>query len=125
MRIRKTLALLVATGALNTCALLQPEEEAFHSGERGLALAIRHYEDGEYSRSMRTLERSLDLGLSNRDQVTAHKYLAFLYCTSKQEAKCLAHFRMALSVDPSFDLQAAEAGHPMWGPAFRSVKSER
>jgi hypothetical protein len=32
---------------------------------------------------------------------------------------------MALEVDSSFDLRDDEAGHPVWGPAFRSVKPKK
>jgi hypothetical protein len=32
---------------------------------------------------------------------------------------------MALDADPDFVLQPAEAGHPLWGPVFTSVKSRR
>jgi len=27
-------------------------------------------------------------------------------------------------LNPSFDLTPAEAGHPVWGPVFRSAKSK-
>ena len=37
---------------------------------------------------------------------------------------CRAEFRKAFEADPAFDLTPAEAGHPMWGPVFRSVKAE-
>jgi hypothetical protein len=26
-------------------------------------------------------------------------------------------------LDPSFELEASEAGHPIWGPVFRNVKN--
>ena len=34
-------------------------------------------------------------------------------------------FQKALDADPKFELEPAEAGHPIWGPALRSVKAER
>jgi Tfp pilus assembly protein PilF len=101
----------------------------FQSGgkaEQDLASGVSRYDDGKYSESAQLLQASLDEGLSAKsDQVKAHKYLAFIHCVSGREAQCRNEFRAALNIDPSFDLAANEAGHPMWGPVFRSVKSRR
>jgi Tfp pilus assembly protein PilF len=92
-------------------------------GERMLSAGIRNYENGDYKEAAQQLQGSLDAGLSSkRDQVTAHKYLAFVYCTSKRVPQCREQFRKALDVDPSFELKPGEQGHPIWGPTFRSVK---
>ncbi len=94
--------------------------------EQDLASGIKQYEDGNYAEASRLLQSSLDQGLSsNSDQVRAHKYLAFIHCVSGRDARCRDEFRAALKIDPSFDLAANEAGHPTWGPVFRSVKSRR
>jgi hypothetical protein len=90
--------------------------------ERGLA----SYEDGEYKASARQLQLALDLGLdAKRDQAKAHKYLAFISCVTGREKKCRDEFNKALDADPKFDLEPAEAGHPIWGPVLRGVKAER
>jgi Tfp pilus assembly protein PilF len=94
-------------------------------GEADLASGIKQYEDGNYSAAARLLQSSLDQGLGWNDQVRAHKYLAFIHCVSGRERRCRDEFRMALKIDPSFELAANEAGHPIWGPAFRSVKGEQ
>ena len=31
----------------------------------------------------------------------------------------------ALELDPKFELSAAEAGHPIWGPIFRGLKAKQ
>lgn len=94
--------------------------------EQDFAAGIKQYEDGEYGEAARLLQASLDQGLSGKsDQVKAHKYLAFIHCASNRQAMCREEFRLALKIDPSFELAANEAGHPIWGPAFRSVKSRR
>ena len=94
--------------------------------EQSLASGIRQYEEGNYVEASRLLQSSLDQGLSARsDQVRAHKYLAFIHCVSGRDARCRDEFRSALRIDPSFELAAAESGHPIWGPVFRSVKSRR
>lgn len=94
-------------------------------GEPELAAGIRFYEDGAYAEAARRLQKALEEGLSRRDQVTAHKYLAFIHCVSGREARCREEFDKALDLDPDFELEPAEAGHPIWGPAFRSAKARR
>ena len=96
-----------------------------HKGAPDLASGIKQYEDGNYSEAARLLQSSLDQGLARNDQVRAHKYLAFIHCVSGRERRCRDEFRAALKLDPSFELAANEAGHPIWGPAFRSVKKDQ
>jgi Tfp pilus assembly protein PilF len=93
--------------------------------DQTLQTGIRQYENGNYAEASRLLQASLDQGLGQADQVRAHKYLAFIHCVSGRDARCRDEFRAALRVDPSFELAANEAGHPIWGPVFRSVKGRR
>lgn len=100
----------------------------FQSGkaEQDLATGIRHYENHNYTEASRNLQASLDAGLASKsDQVKAHKYLAFIHCVSARERQCRDEFRKALKIDPAFELEPAEAGHPNWGPVFRSTKGRR
>jgi len=94
-------------------------------GGQDLANGIKQYEDANYGEAARLLQSSLDQGLGSDDQVKAHKYLAFIHCVSGREQRCRDEFRTALKIDPTFELAANEAGHPIWGPAFRSAKSRR
>jgi len=94
-------------------------------GDQTLQSGIRQYEEGNYSEASRLLQAALDQGLGKTDQVRAHKYLAFIHCVSGRDARCRDEFRAALRIDPSFELAANEAGHPIWGPVFRSVKGRR
>lgn len=94
--------------------------------ERALLAGLRAYEDGQYADAERELSRALAAGLpSNRDRATAHKHLAFVYCTSNRVPACEAAFRAALAVDREFALSKAEAGHPLWGPVYRRVTAAR
>lgn len=94
--------------------------------EQELEGGIRSYEEGEYKAAARQLRAALDLGLdAKRDQAKAHKYLAFITCVSGREKSCRDEFHKALDADPQFDLEPAEAGHPIWGPVLRSVRAER
>jgi Tfp pilus assembly protein PilF len=91
-----------------------------------LSTGIQNYEDGNYKTAAKNLQNALDLGLTfDSDTVQAHKYLAFIHCLSNREKQCHDEFRKALDKDSNFDLEPAEAGHPIWGPAFRTVKAER
>jgi Tfp pilus assembly protein PilF len=94
-------------------------------GQKELATGIDNYEDGKYAEASRALQRALDAGLSNSDQVRAHKYLAFVHCTSGREKQCREEFRRSLDINPALELEPAESGHPIWGPVFRSVKARR
>ena len=96
-----------------------------HKGAPDLASGIRQYENANYAEAARQLQSALDQGLAREDQVRAHKYLAFIHCVSGREQRRRDEFRAALKIDPSFELAASEAGHPIWGPAFRSVKGQR
>lgn len=93
--------------------------------EQELSAGIRYYEDGNYKAATRSLQSALDKGLTfTSDQVTAHKYLAFINCASEQERICREDFRKALELDPKFELNTVESGHPVWGPVFRGVRAE-
>jgi Tfp pilus assembly protein PilF len=93
--------------------------------EHELSTGIRSYEDGNYKAAAKSLQTALDEGLTFKsDQVMAHKYLAFIHCASEREKTCREEFKKALELDPKFELNTAESGHPIWGPAFRSVRAE-
>ena len=94
--------------------------------EKDLAAGVKLYEDGDYRRAAKLLQESLDGGgLGATAQASAHKYLAFIYCVTSRERQCRDEFRKALDAYPEFELDAAEAGHPIWGPVYRSVKAKK
>ncbi len=92
-------------------------------GEPLLRTGISQYDSGRYDDAARSLRIALKRGLSLSDQVTAHKYLAFIQCAAGREEQCRDEFRRALRIDPNMELAPAEAGHPIWGPVFREVKA--
>jgi hypothetical protein len=93
--------------------------------ERDFERGVKSYEDGDYKSAERQLQSALALGLpAFPDQATAHKYLAFIGCASGRQRPCHDEFRKAFEANGNFDLTPAEAGHPVWGPVFRSVKAE-
>jgi Tfp pilus assembly protein PilF len=94
-------------------------------GRTALDTGLKQYDDGDYADSAKNLQAALEQGLGNNDQVKAHKHLAFINCASNRERQCRDEFRKALAIEPTMELAPAEAGHPLWGPIFRSLKAGR
>jgi Tfp pilus assembly protein PilF len=92
------------------------------SGPGALSAGIKQYENGDYEESAKNLQGAIDLGVPEKLRASAHKHLAFIHCSSNRVGQCRDEFRKALAVDPALDLGPAEAGHPVWGPIFRSLK---
>lgn len=113
---------------------LEPEEAGhpvwgpiFLSMSSGSAFSagLKQYETGEYGESAKNLQGAISLGLPVRERADAHKHLAFIHCAENRERQCRDEFRKALEVNPALELAPAEAGHPVWGPIFRSLKAGR
>ncbi len=103
-------------------ARAKTQESALPTPEARLKSGIAKYEEGNYGEALRLLQASLGEGLASRtDQARTYKYLAFIYCVTDRLPQCQQEFNNAFSADPKFSLTAAEAGHPGWGPVFRSV----
>jgi len=115
---------LLAT--LAGCVLAPPHgliEIAERPAEGALLAGIRAYDDAQYARAEEQLALALRTGLAApRDRAAAHKYLAFIYCTSQRVPACEAEFRAARADDPTFALAKAEAGHPQWAPVWARVQ---
>ena len=98
------------------------KSEAEFKLEKGL----KEYEEGNYISSMNALQSVLETKLVHKeDKLTSYKYLAFIHCISGRENLCREYFRKVLAIDPTFELSPAEAGHPLWGTTFRSVKNSK
>jgi Tfp pilus assembly protein PilF len=112
---------------LSACATDQGLTDVMQRpAERALLAGLRAYEDAQYVEAERELQRALAAGLTSaKDRATAHKHLAFIYCTSTRVAACDKAFRDALAAEPAFTLSKAEAGHPLWGPVYRRVIAAR
>ena len=121
---------LLALASLNGCSsapvrAIGADQIAPRQAERDLSAGIRAYEEGEYRIAAQRLQEALDGGLAfTTDKVTAYKYLAFVHCATQRTQQCRAEFRKAFELDPAFELTKAEAGHPVWGPVYRSVRDE-
>ena len=92
------------------------------SAEKALLDGLKAYDDAQYDSAARLFRQALALGLaSTKDRAEAHKRLAFIHCAAGRLDPCEAEFRAARQEDPSFALDRAEAGHPVWGPVYRRV----
>jgi Tfp pilus assembly protein PilF len=118
---------LVLTAFLAGCVVPPPApgliDVAERPAEKALLAGMRAYDDAQYPLAEQMLTQSLTTGLASpRDRAAAHKYLAFIYCTSNRLPACEAEFRLARSSDPAFALSKSEAGHPQWGPVYLRVR---
>lgn len=140
--VRPSFILFLVITALTGCALKNaaPITDVRGSREAGASVAIANpratgadelvaglklYDDGKYKAAATQLQAAIKSGLDDRDKVTAHKHLAFIYCVTQRKQLCRDEFAKALDVDPGFRLLPAEAGHPDWGPVFRALRSDR
>ena len=90
-----------------------------------LATGVKLYDAGDYDNAVASLAASLEHGMLPKDeQARARKYLAFTYCITGRDALCRDEFRKAFEIYPGFALTAAEDGHPVWGPAYRDVRTQ-
>jgi Tfp pilus assembly protein PilF len=122
------IAALALAALLGGCAAPPPApvgllDVSERPAEKNLLAGMRAYEDAQYPVAEQLLAQALKLGLTSpRDRAAAHKYLAFIYCTSDRVAACEAEFRAARASDPAFALNKSEAGHPQWGPVYLRVR---
>src|ERR1017187_4392123 len=95
------------------------------STEHMLNNGIRSFEDGNYSEAMKILQDIVDNQDTSKEiKVESYKYLAFIHCISDREKMCRESFKKALDLNPDFSLTPAEAGHPVWGSVFNTMKSK-
>jgi tetratricopeptide (TPR) repeat protein len=130
-------ALLACVLAVAGCAEIQKQETPKPAApqitegmlreraQEQLAQGVKQYEAGEFDGAVKSLTASLDHGLLSKvDQSRARKFLAFSHCVSGREQQCRDEFRKAFEINPDFSLTPAEDGHPIWGPIYRSVRTQ-
>lgn len=102
-----------------------PAPSAVPSGGPALGRGMASYEEGNYGEASGQLKLSLEQKLSSPEQILARKHLAFAYCVTGKDRLCADEFRKLLELSPSFELDPAEAGHPIWGPVFLRAKAKK
>ena len=124
MKTMRNIMLIALVGLLAGCTS-GPAKMFESKADNALSAGIDAYGEGKYPDAVKSLQSALDQGLSTSDQVKAHKYLAFTHCVSGKERLCREEFRKALDINPNFELEPAEVGHPIWGPVFHGVKTRK
>lgn len=119
------IAMLMVLASLLAGCVSGPMKVFESKANQTLSAGIEDYSEGKYPDAIKNLQSALDQGLGTDDQVKAHKYLAFIYCVSGKQGLCRDEFRRALEINPKLELEPAEAGHPIWGLVFRSVKAKK
>ena len=102
-----------------------PQAPALSPDQLALRDGIELYNKGSYSEAIKRLAAPEIAASSKPTQVQALKYTAFSYCVSGRQTQCRAAFEKAFKLDPAFDLQPGEHGHPLWGPAFAKAKKAK
>jgi hypothetical protein len=93
------------------------------ASEKALETALASFERGDYPTAIRLLTPlTSDSSLSNANQLTAMKTMAFAHCLSRATVTCRQTFERAFKQDSKFDLAPAERGHPIWGPQFERAR---
>ena len=101
-----------------TVKLMSPGEKLIQEG-------MKSYEEAEYNKAIKNFQDALKEPLQESNQVAARKFMAFSYCLTNRTTLCRTEFEAIFKLDENFDLTPAEAGHPAWGPSFRTVKAKR
>ncbi|MGO9443255.1 MAG: TssQ family T6SS-associated lipoprotein [Thiobacillaceae bacterium] len=131
MAVRLLFLFLVAAFLESACSSVPVrdiglDKLAPRKAEQALSHGLESYENGRYQMAANYLQDALTEGLAFKsDQVTAHKYLAFVYCVTNRRKQCREQFKAAMEINPNFALSPAEGGHPIWGPVFAEVQAEQ
>jgi hypothetical protein len=127
--LKVTIATIALSALLAGCAAPPAQvglsDLSARPGEKALLSGIRAYEEAQYPEAEKSLAEALAVGFTvKKDASLAHKYLAFIFCTSKRTEECKQAFLAARAADPSFTLTKKEVGHPQWGPVYKQVTGE-
>lgn len=88
-------------------------------GRQLLGQGIALFDAKNFKMAERALQSALFSGLPDRqERASAHKYLAFVYCSNSEWARCESEFDAAFSARPSFSLEAYETQNTPWRDAY-------
>lgn len=105
---------------------LQERLRTMRPAERLLYDASQRYDAGDYLEAAKLYQSAYSQGLEKRsDQIESLKKAAFSFCLAGRTRECRTEFSRVISIDPGFELTAAEAGHPTWGPVYRQVRQQQ
>jgi hypothetical protein len=94
-------------------------EGAAAPGRQLLGQGIALFDAKNFKMAERALQSALFAGLPDRqERASAHKYLAFVFCSNSEWARCEAEFDSAFSARPAFTLEAYEMQNTPWRDAY-------
>jgi hypothetical protein len=95
-----------------------PSQAALNEG-------IELYDKGEFNAAIKRLNGPEISSADKATQTKALKYMAFSYCVTSRQTLCRRQFEKALKIDPAFDLEPGEKGHPLWSATFDRAKKRK
>ncbi len=104
-------------------SIFSPAAKAPTAAEKLMIEAMTAYDAADYVKSVKIFQDALKETLPPDEQLKARKFTAFSYCLSNRMTLCQQEFEKILQSKPDYELAAAEAGHPSWGPSFRRAKA--
>lgn len=103
----------------------QTEAAATAQAPSGLKEGIALYNNGDYNGAIKRLGQADVAAGPKATQLEALKYTAFSYCLTSRTTLCRQQFEKAFKLDPAFDLEPGEHGHPMWKDTFLRAKKAK
>ncbi len=104
----------------------EPRSADSASGRQLLGQGISLYDSRKLDMAEKALQAALFAGLPDRrERSTAHRYLAFVYCTNKEWARCDAAFDAAFEARPAFALEEYELQGTPWREAYLKAQGKR
>lgn len=95
-------------------------QNAAAPGRQFLGQGVALFDAKNLKMAERALQSALFTGLPDpQERVLAHKYLAFVFCSNGEAARCESEFDAAFLVRPSFSLDAYEIQNTPWRDSFR------
>lgn len=115
-----------ASAACDEPAIADTRSTDSASGRQLLGQGISLYNSRKLDMAEKALQASLFAGLTDRrERSTAHRYLAFVYCSNQEWARCDAAFEAAFEASPSFALEEYELQGTPWRDAYLKVQGKR
>ncbi len=98
------------------------ETAPVNTGRQYLGQGIALFDAKDFQTAERAFQSALFAGLPDgQERASAHKYLAFIYCTNGEGKRCESEFDAAFAVRPSFRIDGYELNNTPWrGAYFRS-----
>ncbi len=112
--------------ASSDSAAKQATAKQASTSERIFSEGMKAYDAGDYKAAAKLFtsieKEALPVSLPMPERIKIYKQTAFSYCLIKQRNSCRAEFGKILKLQPAFELEPAEAGHPSWSAIFLSAK---